>query len=409
MEYYPDISNIGYEIELEATTEDGGERKQKEDTKGKKAGVSAQEVDVLQDIMLKDPELQSSLEQLISNGKAKGTLINYNAAQARFQEFCQEKDYSYYEITEQAVIHYVADLNKQEVSYSTLCQVKPAIVMMEEMFMGKATAFTSRADRLLEGAKRLAAERRQLVKKATAVSLGLLQRAVSMYITPHVQQIHGADVFKLRTIFRLVVEYFTFCRCSDFRKLQARHVRKVGDTVEFIFPSSKNDQLHEGQVTVVTANSTELCPVKITELYFSRFGYRWDFGYRWGQEGGDERFLHARIRKTGGRHVIDGQTAASLSKAREELKRLLRDMGEESRGVTDESFKMLGVTGTLEAGTSAEEVALHGRWRSTDMPLRYKHNSQAFKSKRLRKYRIEQAVFCFRKMIRERDTKDIHR
>jgi hypothetical protein len=128
-----------------------------------------------------------------------------------------------------------------------------------------------------------------------------------------------------------------------------------------------------GQVTVVTANGTELCPVKITELYFSRFGYRW------GQEGGDERFLHARIWKTGGRHVIDGQTAASLSKAREELKRLLRDMGEESRGVTDKSFKMLGVTGTLEAGTSAEEVALHGRWRSTDMPLRYKHNSQAFK------------------------------
>jgi hypothetical protein len=46
-------------------------------------------------------------------------------------------------------------------------------------------------------------------------------------------------VFKLRTIFRLVVEYFTFCRCSDFRKLQARHVRKVGDAVEFTFQVQK--------------------------------------------------------------------------------------------------------------------------------------------------------------------------
>jgi hypothetical protein len=131
--------------------------------------------------------------------------------------------------------------------------------------------------------------------------------------------------------------------------------------------------MHQGQVTLVTANESELCPVKITELYFQRFGYRW------GQEGGDDRYLHARIRKEAGSHRIDGRTAASSSKAREELQRLLSDMGEESRGVTDKSFKMMGVTGTLESGSSAEEVALHGRWRSVDMPLRYKHNSLEYK------------------------------
>jgi hypothetical protein len=71
---------------------------------------------------------------------------------------------------------------------------------------------------------------------------------------------------------------------------------------------------------------------------------------------------------------------ASMSKARDELKRLQKDMGEESRGVADRSFKLLEVTGMLKAGTSAEEMALHGRWRSADMPLRYKHNSQKFKN-----------------------------
>jgi hypothetical protein len=47
--------------------------------------------------------------------------------------------------------------------------------------------------------------------------------------------------------------------------------------------------MHQGQVTIVTANDSELCPVKITELYFQRFGYCW------GQEGGDERYLHAEL------------------------------------------------------------------------------------------------------------------
>ncbi len=51
----------------------------------------------------------------------------------------------------------------------------------------------------------------------------------------------------------------------------------------------------------------------------------------------------------------------------------------DKKGVTDKSFKMLGVTSMLEKGAQFEEVALHGRWRSIDMPLRHKHNSEQFK------------------------------
>ncbi len=243
------------------------------------------------------------------------------------------------------------------------------------MYMGKSTAFTARADRMMEGAKRIAVERREPVKKAAEVTLDLLKRAVERYITPHSENIHKADVYKLRTIYRLVVEYFTFCRFSDFNKLQARHISRVGNNVEIIFPSSKNDQMHEGQKTVMAANRSTFCPVKLSVLYYKRFNFKM------GMENGDNSFLHARIRKRGGTHIADGRVAASSSRAREELQHLLKDMGEDGQGVTDKSFKMLGVTRTLEAGTTAEEVTIHGRWRSLDMPLRYKHNSQEFKVK----------------------------
>ncbi len=98
----------------------------------------------MQDIIQMEPELQQSLEQLVNNWKAKGTMTNYNTAQAKFQDYCQARDYSPYKITEQAVVHYIAELNREEVGYATLCLVKPAIVLMEEMFMGKATAFTAK-------------------------------------------------------------------------------------------------------------------------------------------------------------------------------------------------------------------------------------------------------------------------
>ncbi len=88
--------------------------------------------------------------------------------------------------------------------------MKPALVMMEEMYSGKSTAFTARADRMMEGAKRIAAERREPVKKAMAVDLELLKSPVERYITPHSENIHRIDVYKFRTIYRLVVKYFTF-------------------------------------------------------------------------------------------------------------------------------------------------------------------------------------------------------
>ncbi len=333
------------------------------------------DVEVLADIAEREPELQESLGQLVSNMKAKETLANYNTVQRRFQDFCEGRHYSHHEITEQAVIHYLAELTKQQVSHVVLCQVKLALVMMEEMYSEKSTAFTARADRMMEGAKRIAAERRESVKKSTAVDLELLKSAVERYITPHSENIYRIDVYKFRTIYRLVVEYFTFCRFSDYNKLQARHMIKVGNNMEVVFLSSKNDQMHEGQKTMMAGNETDFCPAKFSDMYFRRFGFKM------GAESGDTSFLHPRIRKRGGAHVADGRVVASGTRAREELQHLLRDMEVDGQGVTDKSFKMLGVTKTLEAGAAAEEVALHGRWRSLDMPHRYKHNSQEFKLK----------------------------
>jgi hypothetical protein len=82
-------------------------------------------------------------------------LTNCNTAQSWFQEFCKSRKNSHYKITEQSVIHYLAELNKQKVSYAILCQVKPALVMKKEMYMGRSTAFTPRANRMMEGAKRI--------------------------------------------------------------------------------------------------------------------------------------------------------------------------------------------------------------------------------------------------------------
>ena len=50
-----------------------------------------------------------------------------------------------------------------------------------------------------------------------------------------------------------------------------------------------------------------------------------------------------------------------------------------NKGITDKGFKMLGVTSMYKAGATLEEVGLHGRWRTAETSLRYKHNSVDYK------------------------------
>jgi hypothetical protein len=81
------------------------------------------------------------------------------------------------------------------------------------------------------------------------------------------------------------------------------------------------------------------------------------------------------IRRVAGRRYGHGRQAASQATSREEITLTMTEMGLSAREVTDKSFKLLGVTEALKAGMTLEEVAQHGRWRTMEMPLRYKHNS----------------------------------
>jgi hypothetical protein len=369
----PDLADMAFHVEIETERVVSGvfSRRHREDTAGQESTPQLQDCDAVATVLRKVPNLEDSIKELQNNVLAKGTMTNYAAGQRR--EFCGREGYPIEQLDETVLIHYIGELNARRTSHATLCQTKAALVLEDEMRNGKSVAFTDRVDRYLDAAKRLAAQRREPVKKATEVNLEQLKRMVAKHITPHRRDIFKVNPFRFRTIYRLVIEYFTFCRLSDYRKLQAKHFRKVGLNIEITFPSSKNDQMHQGQVTALAANGTELCPVRMTVLYFGRFGLQF------GPENGDSTYLHFRIRKMQGQWQADGRVPASSSKAREELHDLLRDMDMDIAGVTDKSFKMLGVTSMIENGVQSEEVALHGRWRSIDMQLRYKHNSGRFK------------------------------
>ncbi len=337
-------------------------------------GLSRQGIETVDDLLTRHPELQRSIEEMSAGPLADGTMKNYKGMLKKLQEFCRDKKYDYNKLTEATILHFLAELNDKGARYAALNQVKPAIVLLLEMQTGSASAFTKRADRWLEAAKRKASKKRQPTRKAGEVTLGMLKAMVDKYITPFKDNIGAADIFKLRAVTKMVVEYFTFCRFADYKELQAKHFEEIGVDLLVTFPSSKNDQYHNGQSTLLKRNGSDLCPVRIVKIYFKRLGFKF------GSQGGDTSYLHCVIRKRAGSRYADGRQAASQATSREEMTATLLDMGFNPVRITDKSFKMLGVTEALRAGMTLEQVAQHGRWRTTEMPLRYKHNSMDYKA-----------------------------
>ena len=112
-----------------------------------------------------------------------------------------------------------------------------------------------------------------------------------------------------------------------------------------------------------------------TKLFFQRAGFLF------ANDGSDHSKVNCKIRKNGGSWVFQPTQVLGRTTAIEQLRKLLAKYGFPFMSVTDKSAKMEGVTQSLDAGVSLEEVQLHGRWKTLEMPMRYKRNSSNFKLK----------------------------
>jgi hypothetical protein len=287
---------------------------------------------------------------------------------SKFESFCSENNYDFENFTEQAVVHYILFLEKAEPSSGMIAQIKPALSLLEKVRGRPYTAFTATADMYLEAAKRRAAERRPTTKKAGQIPADALERLVEKHLRDVWEGIAEPDWLKLRTILRVTVVKFTFCRFDCYNRLRVQDFEDTGDGIKVTFNSAKNDQMHQGNSSYIV--NEQAC--RVVRYAFQQFGFQMG-------NSKDDRFVNCVLRKTKTGWQVDGTRRLSYSTATEKLRELMRETGMDDKGVTDKSFKSLGVTGTLEAGAELEDLMYQGRWKSLAMPLRYKVNSDQFK------------------------------
>ena len=93
------------------------------------------------------------------------------------------------------------------------------------------SVFTNTVCILLEGVKNLTLERKNPVQKAPRLPLETLKKMVASVILPFVSCLEMVNAVDLCTVFRVVIEYFTFCRFNCFSHLEAADFTDNGQDI----------------------------------------------------------------------------------------------------------------------------------------------------------------------------------
>jgi len=195
-------------------------------------GLDSTAVPLLNEILATDSSLSESVKGLMAQAKSSGTMENYGRMTAKFENFCVSKNYEYPNFDEKSVLHFVIQLDSEKATFATMCQVKPALTLVEKMTGKPKSSFSDMVEVFLSAAKRRAASEKPTVKKAGILPENVIQLLSEKYFTGR----KSDDPVMLRTFVRCIVVYFTFCRFSCYSKLRAMDLEDNGTSIVINFP-----------------------------------------------------------------------------------------------------------------------------------------------------------------------------
>jgi hypothetical protein len=109
-------------------------------------GLETMTSPLLSEFLEADASLSESVKGLMSQAKAAGTMVNYDDVTKKFAKFCTEKGHIYPDLTVKAAMHFVIQMDKDGATMPSLCQVKPALALVEKLAGKKVSSFSETVD-----------------------------------------------------------------------------------------------------------------------------------------------------------------------------------------------------------------------------------------------------------------------
>ena len=300
-----------------------------------------------------------SARKYLSSSLKPSTQSQYARVYSVWKEFCRDNNLPEFEAGHEALASCLSLVMDQTNSYSSVSMLSAAIANEHRIHLKPSPTSHECISKLFKGFKMANQTSRHPVQPLT-------DQIVRQMMDKLYHPVHGRNGLKAplvlwRTVWRVVMEFYTLGRFSDIIKLQRTDVRfgaLPSPHLRVLFKGGKNDQYSEGAERIIAAFPEEkrYCPVDLTRNYFQFLGA--------GHTGFLVPACHPNL-------TPDPSRSVPYSGALDDLRKLLNELGYDGRLFGEHSGKRGGATQAVENGMDLETLKRLGGWRSPAMPAKY--------------------------------------
>ena len=308
------------------------------------------------------------ISEKLCNSVAKSTGDRYYVEFQKFSKFCVENNVPALPSDPEVINTYFCKLAEESNSVNTVNNARSAIRHYNLIYRPDLESPTDRVDVVMVNSS-LKREFGKPVNKRPGVSKEIVDSLITKTLKGEQLKDKGFTVFiKDWCIVALTtVMFFAFARYEECAALKKSHFKVLenGD-LEITFLKAKNNQFHDAKTTVIAAKGGLLCPVNVIMKFFKVVNSDLD---------------HYFLPKFSGNSVFLLEESCYIV-CLSHFRKLLKNCGVQNANEFGlHSAKIGGVSEAGNAGCSTEQIQLHGRWNSSQMPLIYQKRSVSRKRK----------------------------
>ena len=316
-----------------------------------------QELDNIEDPELK--ELATLLPTVVFSSRAPSTVKKYSGAFLRWKDWLTQKfEVDCCPASPTQISLYLMFLIKKSSTSSPIEEAVNAISWAHQIACVDDPTQSDLVKQIVAGAKRI------LAHKATKKE-PLTPEILSQLVDRFAQE--KADLDDIRVMTWCLIGFAGFLRYSELAALKESDVKIFSQHMEIFIESSKTDQYRDGAWVVIARTTTKVCPVKMTERYFTLGGI----------SGSPELHLFRGITRSKNGVKLRKQGGISYTRMRELLLEKLEKIGLDPKQYGLHSLRAGGATAAANAGVPDRLFKRHGRWRSENAKDGYVKDSLA--------------------------------
>ena len=292
-------------------------------------------------------DLADELPGVILDSRANSTVRQYSGA---FMKWCKWADkYGKQRIPANSfyVSLYLISLSHSANSPAPIIKAIAAISWAHKLAGSDDPGLSHMVRSTVEGLKRKLAS--PCVKKEP-ITADIMHKLVDF----HCKDISVKNLLNVRTVTMCLVAFAGFLRFDELAKIKRGHISFCNSHISIVIPSSKTDQLRQGQSVVVARLQSKYCPVNMLEKYISL-----------AQVHDKDAFIFRSLSATKlGYKLRDDNRPMGYTRVREVVIDALKPIVCDVSKYCIHSLRAGGASEAASAGVPDRLFKRHGRWKS---------------------------------------------